>query len=240
MTEEMAVTAPRREKNFLERWFGLYFSPSETFASIDRKPDWILPLALLSVISVVAFILLLPIIREGQIQAMMDRQGMTYDQAAAAMERAGVFLKFVTPIFTLVGVWVVALAVSGVFFVVNNYVLGGESSYKKVLSVYSWSAFAVGVIGAIVRVPLVLAKGSIYVQTSLAAFLSEDQRGTFLYRLLSKFDLFTIWLVALLIIGFSVIYRFSRGKSAASVLTLWGIYIVLAVLLGGLFGGGPR
>ncbi len=237
MSEEMVVTAPQREKNFFERWFGLYFSPSETFASIDRKPDWVLPLALLSVISALAFVFLMPIIRESQIQAMINQRGMSYEQATAAMERAGIFLKFFTPVITLLGVWVVAFAIAGVFFVVNNYVLGGEASYKKVLSVYSWTAFAVGVVATIVRVPLIMAKGSIYVQTSLAAFLSEDQRGQILYRLLSKFDLFTIWMVILLIIGFGVTFRFSRGKSAASVLTLWGIYIVFSVLLGGLFGG---
>jgi len=237
MSEEMAVSAPQKEKNFLERWFGLYFSPTETFESIDRKPDWVMPLLLLSLISALAFILLLPVIRESQIQTLIDQRGMTYEEAKASLEKAAVYLKFVTPVITFISVWVVAFAISGIFFVVNNYLLGGECSYKKVLSVYSWSAFAVGVIGAIVRIPLVLAKGSIYVQTSLAAFLSEDQRGEFIYRLLSKFDLFTIWLVVLLIIGFSVTFRFSRGKSAASVLSLWGIYIVLSVLLGGLFGG---
>ncbi len=236
--DEPIAAVEKKEMNFFQRWFGIYFSPTETFESIDRKPDWVVPLLLLSVISALTFILVFPAVRESQIQAIMDRQGISYEEAAAMMERAGAFLKYVTPVTTFVGVWLVAFLVSGIFFLVNSYVLGGTSSFKKVLSVYSYTAFAIGVVSAVVRVPLIMAKGTFQVQTSLAAFLSEDQSKTALYRLLAKFDLFTIWMVILLIIGFGVIYRFPRSKSAASVLTLWGIYIVLSVVLGGLFRGG--
>ena len=46
-----------------------------------------------------------------------------------------------------------------------------------------------------------------------------------------------IWQIILFIIGFGVIYKFSRGKSATGVLALWGIYIIGAILLSSLFSG---
>ncbi len=237
MSEQQTGVTEVRERNFLERWFGIYFSPAETYESINKKPDWIMPLLLLAVISTVALIVIMPVLKETQIQAIMDRQGVDYDQAIAMFEKGEVFFKYVTPVISFIGVFIVGFAIAGIFFLIFNYILGGESSYKKVLSVYSYTAFAVGVVATIVRIPLVLAKGSLKIQTSLAAFLPDDMQGEFLYRLLAKFDIFTIWQVVLLITGFSVIYRFSRGKSAAAVLTMWAIYIIFSVIMGGMFGG---
>jgi FtsH-binding integral membrane protein len=48
-----------------------------------------------------------------------------------------------------------------------------------------------------------------------------------LFSLLSSFDIFTIWTLILLIIGFSTLSRMSRGKSAAIVISLWLFTVVV-------------
>jgi len=91
------------------------------------------------------------------------------------------------------------------------------------------------------RTYLVISNGTSFgVTTSLAILLPTPQVGeskTLLYRLLSRFDIFTIWTLVLWIIGLAVVYKFSTKKSATMVLTLWAIYIVLVVALGSLLGG---
>ena len=227
MTENQEVVESK-EKNFFAKWIGVYFTPSETFESIDRKPDWFLPLLILAIITII-FALFVP--QDVSIEAMMDR-GMTEDQAYEMMESPWVKA---TSIFGGVAVFIVSFILAGIFYLVFNFMMGGDSSYKKVLSVYSYTGFALGVVGILVKLPLIMAKGSVDVQTSPAAFLSADMKEQFLYKFLSKFDIFVVWQMILLIIGFGVLCKFSRGKSAAGVLTLWGIYIIVSILLSNLF-----
>lgn len=231
---ENQETTQVAEKNFIAKWIDVYFSPAETFTSLDRKPDWLVPMILLAVLTVISVFLIAPQMQDMQIQAMMDR-GMSEDEAYTAYETSAAFMKYLTPVFGVIGVFLVSLIIAGIFFVVFNFMMGGESTYKKVLSVYCYIAFGVGLIGTIVRVPLVMAKNSMEVQTSLAAFLSIDMKDQFIYKLLAKFDVFVVWELILFIIGFQIIYKFSRGKAATGVLALFGLYVVISIVLGNIF-----
>jgi hypothetical protein len=72
----------------------------------------------------------------------------------------------------------------------------------------------------------------------LDEFKDKDRHyDQFLYKLFARFGIFIIWEIVLLIIGFSVIYKFSKGKSASAVIALWLIWIVVSILLGNLVPG---
>ena len=220
-------------KNFFAKWIGVYFSPGETFKSIDQKPDWILPLLLTALITIVFVILIGPYTQDATIEAMMDR-GMTEDQAYETLESP--FMKYINPILGGVGALIVGFIIAGLFYLVFSFILGGESTYKKVLSVYAYIGFAVGFVTMLIKLPLMIAKGSFKVQTSLAAFLPIDMEEQFLYKLFAHFDVFMIWELILFTIGFGIIYKFSRGKAATGVISLWAIYVIGAILLSNLFG----
>jgi hypothetical protein len=118
--------------------------------------------------------------------------------------------------------------------------MGGETKFKKVFSVMAWSSL-VGMVGQILKTFLILSKGtSRGVVTSLAILMPTPELGEktpILYRFLSRFDLFTIWELIIWIIGLAVIYRFETKKSAMLVLSLWAIWVLISVALGGLLGG---
>ena len=97
---------------------------------------------------------------------------------------------------------------------------------------YSYCALALGTIGSVVAIPIMRARNDLDARLGPAAFLSVDMKDEFIYKLLAKLDIFTIWMAILLIIGFGVIYKFSQGKSAASVLGLWLIWILISISLG--------
>ena len=233
---ENQETVQGSEKNFIAKWIGVYFSPAETFASIDKKPDWFLPLLVLALISVVSVLLIAPELQNQQVQMAIDR-GMSEDEAYDSIGASSAFMKYLLPVFSVVGVFILTFILAGIFYVLFNFMMGGDSTYKKVLSVYCYIGLAVGSVGTIVMTPLIKLKGSMDVQTSFAAFLSSDMKDQFLYKLLAKFDIFTIWQVVLLIIGLGVIYKYSRGKAATGVLVLWGIWIVVSIVLGNIFSG---
>jgi hypothetical protein len=59
------------------------------------------------------------------------------------------------------------------------------------------------------------------------AFLVDMKANPVLFSLLSSIDLFTIWTVVLLIIGFAFVARVSKAKSAAIVISLWAVALVI-------------
>jgi len=61
-------------------------------------------------------------------------------------------------------------------------------------------------------------------------FLTDPKDHSILFAFLSSFDVFTIWTVVLLIIGFAIISRVSRAKSAAIVVAMW--FVAIAIKLG--------
>jgi len=102
---------------------------------------------------------------------------------------------------------------------------------------------AVGLItalGMLVKLPIVFAKGSIDVRTSLALLAPSTGIRTPLGVLLDSFDIFSIWAVVATVIGFAVLTGFNNKKSALIVVGLWLVYVLIHVgstaLMSGLFG----
>jgi hypothetical protein len=75
------------------------------------------------------------------------------------------------------------------------------------------------------------------VQTSLAAILSEANPTSLPFLILSRFDIFEIWQIAVVSIGISIIYRFNIKKSAGLVIGLWTLWSIIWVALNNLLGG---
>jgi hypothetical protein len=61
------------------------------------------------------------------------------------------------------------------------------------------------------------------------AFLVDMKEHAVLFSLLSSLDIFTIWTIVLLIIGFAALTRSSKAKSAAIVIPLWAVVILIKV-----------
>ena len=117
---------------------------------------------------------------------------------------------------------------------VGNVILGGKTSFKKVLSVTAWSWLIFSLAG-LVMLPLVLSQETMQISFSLATFMSEESKNTFLYLFLQKIEVFTIWWIAVYSIGLGVIYKTKTQKMATAVGVVYFIYAVVASALGGMF-----
>jgi hypothetical protein len=83
--------------------------------------------------------------------------------------------------------------------------------------------------------PLIIVKESMSVSLSPAMLLSGEALGTKLYTLLSKFDFFMIWFLAVFAVGFGLVYKFSKTKAFIAVGITWGIWIAISVILSDFF-----
>jgi len=227
-----APPAPAPKPNSFQRVIGVLFSPNETFASIARQPDWLVPLALILVVSLVSGIVFAQRVDFGAPirEAMEQNKNVTPEQAERAVRIGGSVAKVITyfaPVLSLIALLIIAAVLLLAF-----RVLGGEGDFRQALSVtsYSWMP---GLIKSIILTAIIAARGASAADLatllrSNLAFLVPMKDNPLLFALLSKIDVFTIWLVVLMVVGFSFVSKFSKAKSAAVVVSLW----VVATLLG--------
>jgi hypothetical protein len=221
------------------RIVGIFVSPKETFESIDENPTWLIPF-IITLIFLVVFQMLTMEINIQDRMAIMEARDMPAEQLEAARAQVAGPMKYIglviAPIATLV-VWAI---LAGILLFGGNTIMGGESKFKKMFSLVAWSSL-VGIVGGILKMFLILQKGTTHgVTTSLAILVPTPaigETGSVLYRFLAKLDLFTIWNLVLWIIGLSVIYKFETKKSATLVIAIEVIWIIIAVALGGVLGG---
>ena len=235
----MNASADRKEMGIFEKIVGIFISPRETFEALDRKPTWLVPF-LITVVMVLGMTVLTRDIGMQDMMAKFQAREMPQEQIdriAAQSQGIGKYIQMVTiPIATL-AIWALF---SGVFLFCGNTLLGGSAKFKKIFSMMSWSSL-VGCLSIIVSTVIILTKGTTQgVTTSLAVLLPVPalaDKPSLLFRLLSKFDLFTVWSLVLWIIGLSVIYKFSTKKTAGLVISLWAVWIVISIAFGSMFGG---
>jgi hypothetical protein len=221
---------PEKTKNVFERIAGVLFAPAETFQDIVRRPDIIGPLLVILIISYVSAALVLPkldlsTIMEQQAEQMRKRDASMSEEQLAQMQRiTGAMTKVMTWVFPLLMVAWYAI-VAGVLLLAFR-LMGGEGTFKQAYSVtlYSWMPMVLlGIISTII----VLARGTFdpvlmaTVVKSNPAFLADMKEQPVLFALLSSIDVFTIWMIVLLIFGFATLAKTSKAQAAAIVISLW-------------------
>jgi hypothetical protein len=237
--QETAVKQESTEKEMgaVARIIGIFSSPKETFQSIDRKPTWLVPF-IITIIFVTVYQFVTMDIGMADRMAMMEARGTPAEQMQMAEQQMAGPMKYIgfaiAPIATL-AFWAI---LAGILLFGGNTIMGGDSKFKKMFALVSWSSL-VGIVGGLLKMFLILQKGTTHgITTSLAILVPTPPIGEtppILYRILTKFDLFTIWNLVLWVIGLSVIYKFTTKKSATLVITLQVIWIIISVALGGLF-----
>lgn len=234
-------TTTPKEMGTLEKIVSIFISPTETFKSLDRKPDWIVPFVIVLILTLGMQYLTLDIQINDRL-AMMEAQGGMSDeqlQAASAQMRGPMrYIGLITTPFAIPVVWVV---LAGLLLLAANLTLGAEAEvkFRKVFSMVAWSSL-VSSLAIILLTALMLMKGtSLGVTTDPTPLLPAQPLGepkTLTHRLLSKLDIFTIWQLILWTLGLSVFYRVAPQKAAIPVLSLWIIWIVVSVVAGGFLG----
>ncbi len=126
--------------------------------------------------------------------------------------------------------------VMGLVFLLIGKLAGGQGSFGQVMGVVFWSNVVAMGYGALVKWPLVIAKETMMGITLGPAVLVAD-RGYLdpLFGFLSLFDIFTVWGVVLIVIGFEKIHGFARNKAIAVVVATWLLISLVMFGIGRLF-----
>jgi hypothetical protein len=226
-----AAAAP--SKGLAARIVGVLTSPRATYADVAARPRWLGVLAFVLIVGGAAIFGFLS--TEVGKQAMLDQQvraaesfGRPMNDAAyARMERMLPYSPYVGLAGHVVSTPILALIIAGVAFGVFTAALGGDATFKQVFAIVVHSGVVI-TLAQLFGLPLAYAKESMTSSTNLAVFLPFLEENTFLARLLGSVDLFHIWWIVSLAIGFGVLYRRRTGSIATTLFVVYGA-IVLSI-----------
>jgi hypothetical protein len=240
------------------RLMGTLLSPGETFADVNRKPDWIVPL-IISILLTVATTFFVTwklkpdydkITRE-QIRKQVERSGGQMPAEEQIQQQVSIqkaIAKFV-PLIAGVGVGVWYVILSGIY-ALGLMMLQAKATFKKIFSVVLWTSLATGLVYTVVFVAALMVKDEEGLQTidvqnptasiptNVGAFL-DSTSSPVVRALAGSLDIFSIWSIVLLSIGFAAIAgskRIKPGKAATIVVAVWVVGVLLKAMFASFFG----
>ena len=213
------------------RLIGVLTSTRETYASIVAHPKFLG--ALLVTTLVTAIFATLPMTTEEGQNAALEQQvrqmesfGMQVtDEIYARMAEGKGRAPFTTAIAILIGSPVMAFIIAGILFAIFNAAMGGDASYKQVLTVLT-HAGVVSAVGQIFTGTLNYFRGAVTSATNLGVLLPMLDETSFVGKLAGMIDLIIIWWLFVLAIGLAVLYR---RRTQPIAITLFSIYAVIAL-----------
>jgi Yip1 domain len=231
-------------QSFFNRLIGVYFSPGETFHEIGRAPRLLMPIIALVVLTLVGSSILsskMPweSIMEQQAQRQIDSGSISPDQGELQkeqMRKAAPIFKFATPFLITVYSITLVLILAGMAKLVS-LMLAFENNFKSLFAVAIYSVMAVSIISSILFIVLLFIKPvddfdwENPLSSNLAALLSlagMESKPGFLKTFFTYIDVFFIWKLILLAIGFAAV---SKKLKTSTALT-WVVIIALMIVLG--------
>ena len=236
MTQIQTASASAPEPSLPARLAGVIFSPRATYAAVAAAPRILGALAFVLVVTSVSLFAFLS--TEVGRQAMIDQQvrqmesfGRPMNDAQyARMEQVAPYGRYFGAGAQLVTLPLAALVVAALAFAVFNAILGGDAAFKQAYAVVAHSGVIIA-LQQIFTLPLAYARESLSGSTSLAVFFPFLDESTFAARLLGAIDLFLIWWLVSLAIGFGVLYRRRTAPIATTLLLIYAsIGLIIAAL----------
>jgi hypothetical protein len=226
----------------VRRVIAAFVSPTELFEDVRRHTSW-WPAFLLLVIGSLLFCFAVQkqvgwprtydaILRqtprqEAQISQMQPAQAASAKAMGTKITEASAWG---SPVIILLTTAIASAVLLGTL----NFAFGGKARYGEVFSVYMYA-----------MVPMflhsVLAVTALFAGLDSGAFLITNPVGSnagyylapdtwkWIQAIATSFDIFTIWMLVLLVIGCSIVARVSRGMAATAVVGWWVLLLIVKV-----------
>jgi hypothetical protein len=243
---ESVAPVPESDGGFFQNLIDVYFSPREAFTRIVRSPRILAPLVVY-VILVLGFtgiwmqkmdpveFMKTQIEESGRADKIPPEQRENIIQQQAKM--MPIFGWVVGPVF----IALMLLVIAGGLMFVFRFFYSGEVSFKQAMAIVVWVFVAVGLVSTPVTLAVLSLKGDWNinpqdaVQANLGLLLDKSTAAKPLWALLTSIDLFVLWMVFLLAVGFAVASRKTTGSALWGVAIPWVIIVLVKVGWSALF-----
>ena len=221
----------------IQRIFAALFRPRRVFEIIktEERGSWLTPMLILSLTS------LLVVLVSGYLRSQAAMTGevplppgweyWTPDMKDSYMQaqqlNQGPVVVYVFPLVSAwVGLWLGWVVLAGLLHL-GSTLLGGRGSMQGALSITAWALIPFA-LRDILRVSYMLFAQHVISSPGLSGFATS----AFMVEILSRTDIFFLWSVVLLMVGFAVVDGLSRSKAVI------GVFIVMVMILAAQAGVG--
>ena len=226
-----------------ERMREVLLSPQKAFTLLveEGRATWLPPMLTLTISTILSMIVSgyfkaraammgeLPLPRDWEWWTP-DMQN-NYMQAQQSMQ--GPVFTYVIPLFgSLLGLWLGWLILGGLLHL-GSTVFGGRGSMQSALSITGWASLPFFV-RDVLRIIFMLIVGRSIQSAGLSGFAGNS---AFMIELLTRFDVFLVWSVVLLGIGFSIADNFPRSKAYTNVVIVSILLLLVKAWLGATLSG---
>jgi len=223
------------------RIFGVFYEPGKVFADVAERPRWLVPI----VVSILFGLALTYAISshigwEQTIRQTLTNNPRTADlpaeQRELAISRGAKFASIFGWVGAVIGPPFIALIVAGILTGIFNGLLGAELKFMQMFSITAYVFLVRGVYTLLLALIVYLKPPEEFnIQVSPfspAAYMNRQDNPKWLMSLAGSLDLFTLWTIVLLAIGFSVAAKkLSFSKALTTIAIPWLILVVAMMSL---------
>ena len=234
-------TATAPDKGLIARAIGIITSPKATFEAVVAQPK---PVAMLFLVCLVLGLsAAIPQFTDRGRLAALDMQvkqmeafGMNVTpEIYQSMEKRSVYAGYTTLAGVFIGVPLMTMLFTALYWAVFNAIMGGLATFKQVLGIVTHSQ-VIGALGAAVAAPIMYAQGVMSTSGpfnlgALVPFLEPD---SIIAKTLGATNVFTLWGLLVTGIGLGVLYK---RKGSTIGLVLIALYVVIAAGFFSIFSG---
>ena len=229
------------EMSTAETLTGIFFEPSRTFEALRARPRFLVAGLIVLILTCIVTFTLYARVDMGQFIRDKIEQSPNAAQATEAQKDLQVRIG---KIFGMVGIPLsvpIVTAAGAALYLLLVMAFGGSITYKKSLSVWTYSWLPQAAVGTLIAILVLFLKApdtivpENLVATNPGALLGEGSPKV-LVALLRQFDILRFYGFFLAALGLRKVAKISSGQAWGVVLTLWIIGLLLAIGSAALFG----
>lgn len=219
-----APAEPAAQRSLPRRVPDTFVSPGALFAGFGERPPWVGVLLVSTVVLIAVFALVPQELYVAMMREQIQRQGNP--RAAAGAESMVGFAQVFGIVGAAISPWITALVVALLLLLVFRWLMSGEATFRQYLGV-SAHASLIPALGALITLPLQIARGDFQTRLSLALLAPGLDPESVLYRILHAIDVFSLWWLAIIALGVATLNRRIGWGGAAAI--IFGVYLVVIV-----------
>jgi hypothetical protein len=231
--------------NHFGRLIGVFFSPKPTFQDIAARPSWILPVVVMTILGgLVAFVMNQKVdwrdVAAKRIEESPRAANLTPEQKEQQIAMGAKVSPGFVWAFGICWPILQALIVGAVVLLAYNVIGGAGARFSTSMGIVSHAYFPWIFYSLLFILILFLkAPGTVDldnpIATNLGSFLPESAPKA-LMSLGKSIDIFSIWTMFLISIGFTAVNpKKLTGKAFGIVLSVWGVFVVCKMGLAWIF-----
>ena len=227
-----------------QRLINTFFAPKKTFTDLKRNDSWWVPWLISAVFCVIYAVVVVPRIdmarflqtqidRSPSAQRRMEQLPPEQRQQVISAQATGTKVTFYAfGIVILVG----GLIFAAILMAIYNFVLGAEVPFGRSMAVVFYSFFPWNLATLLLLVSVLVSSDPNTIDLTNPmptnpAFFMDPMGNKFLYTIARNLDIFRLWAVVLLGLGFSAASSNRKPSVSTGITTMFVIYGLLTLIL---------